>query len=210
MEVVYFWNTPSSLSTHHFNEIKSFISSSLTTYKIDSKNVRMSVVQYPISTNDQSATSSTALKFYDDFKEIDKMVKDIKMNQQPDEKDGGKAVLGLNEVVQKSLKDLNVIGSGSSDRKGSTRKVFVFFIREIGEQENLYLQQFEDNLSILKKRNVRPLIVYFGRNYLDKLQRIVGNPNQVIQIGDWNKMFNRIGSLEQQIGKSKGKVLITF
>ena len=206
MEIVYFWNTPSSLSTHHFNEIKSFIQSSLATFKIGPKNVRMSLVQYPTSpSSDQPST----LKYYDDIKEIERLVKDIKMNQQQPEEDGSKAVMGLNEVFQKTLRDLNVNAGSGNDGKKSTPKVFVFFIREIEAQKALDLQQFEDNISELKRRNVRPLIVYFGRKNLDKLQGIVGNPSQVIQIGDWDGMLNGIGSLEQQIGKPKGKVFFT-
>ena len=194
MEIVYFWNTPLPLSSYHYDEIKSFILSSLTTYKIDSNNVRMSFIRYPTAANQISST----FKYFDDLEQIKEHIKELK--QQND----GATVVNLNKVIQKSFKDLNLVAGGG---QGSSPKVFVFFIRE-SDQEDLDLQLFEENLSELKSRNILPVIVYFGRKDLRDLKRIIGNPDQVIQVGDWDSIFNGIGLLERQIGKSGGNLYV--
>ena len=165
-----------------FKMLQQFILNSLSTYKIDGDNVRISIAQFP------GQSSTTSYQYYQNRYELIDLVKNLKRQSNG---------LDLAGITEKSINDL-VILSGNKQNP----KVFVFVLHQ--SVNALDLAAMEKAINSLRSQNVRIVIVYIGQRDVINLQRIVGNPGQVIQI-DWSNLLNGIGSLEQQIGLTGGE-----
>lgn len=213
MEVIYLLNTSSEMTPYHLNQIKTFIINSLKMYQLSGEKVRLSFARFP-EIKKGASLASARYQYFENAEEVAKLINDeSRTNQQR----GGDVVAtdkNLNQLLRKIFEDLGSdigtgTGSGSSTVSPSKR-VFVFFIHESENRlDNLDLQLLEENLDELKTRNFHPIFVYFGRKNLDGLQRVVGNPNQVIQVADFGGAnSNEIGLLEREIGESGRKRFI--
>lgn len=182
LDIVYIVSAPATMPERQLDKIKAYIQNSLFSYKIDPENVRVGVVQYP------DAPSATQYKFSDNPNDIAAIIKGIRQNDEE---------LGMSQIVKESINQFVVL-----DSKKQNPKVFVLVVRETG----LDLDSVKQVVSDLRVQNVKPIIIYLGERDILKLQGIVENPDQVIQI-DLDRVNLNIGDLEREIGKTGGKIL---
>lgn len=191
LDVVYALDMSRNLSPNLLEKSKTFVINSLSTYKISTDVVRVSLMKYP-------GDSPTVIQSLNDGMNYTQLVEII---QQLSSLNGDRNV---DDVIKIAINDAFSQNRGA---RLQTPKLFVWTLSE--GQQLLDKTKISSALKRLDNQGIEYIIVYMGERDKQMLYDVVRNPRQVVVI-DPNYPNKHIGDVEKEVGKIGGEVTTSF